>query len=322
MMSQRVAQRRFEKLVEDISKMYQNLRSGQISFIRALGRRIVEEEQNGAMRAVYGAQLIPKLAKVLTQRHGHGFSDAVLKRARLFYKAHPISSPSNLLDWSDYVELMPIRDEKLRKRLEDRILKENLNSKEIRRIVLNIRQGTSQPIEEKLPPLKRPGDLRLNTFARSPVTGECEEDEVLIDCGFFANVPVPKSKLKDHIITETPSYTYAAKVERVIDGDTLLVIIRSGLKVILRDRLRLRGIDTPELGTPEGEAAKRYVMKLLPAGAILVLKSNKSKTDTHGRFVVDVFYLQDEKDPERIIKEGTYLNQHLLDEGYAVRMKE
>ena len=98
---------------------------------------------------------------------------------------------------------------------------------------------------------------------------------------------------------------------------------------IVRDRLRLRGIDCPETGTPGGDRAKRFVEKLLPAspaggpaGATVVIKSHKWKTDIHGRFVVDVFYKEGVDDPEAIIKDGTYLNQELIDKGYAVRMAE
>ena len=90
----------------------------------------------------------------------------------------------------------------------------------------------------------------------------------------------------------------------------------------MRDRLRLRGIDCPETGTPEGDRAKRFVEKLLPTGAAIVLKSHKDRTDQHGRFVADVFYKQGVEDARAIIKDGAYLNQDLLDKGYAVRMGE
>jgi endonuclease YncB( thermonuclease family) len=110
-------------------------------------------------------------------------------------------------------------------------------------------------------------------------------------------------------------------VERVIDGDTLVVLIDTGFGDPLEEKLRLRGINTPELGTPEGEKAKKFVEKLLPVGSTIVFKSKKS-TDPHGRFVVDLFYKKGVSDPEAIIADGVYLNQQLLDEGYAVRMAE
>ena len=123
-------------------------------------------------------------------------------------------------------------------------------------------------------------------------------------------------------MTATPSYTYAAFIDRVIDGDTLVVVTLVGFGNVMIDKLRLRGIDCPEVGTPEGDRAKRYVTELLPVGSTIVLKSHKTRTDTHGRFVVDVLFKSGENNPEEIIRDGIYLNQHLLDEGHAVRMKE
>ena len=90
----------------------------------------------------------------------------------------------------------------------------------------------------------------------------------------------------------------------------------------MRDRLRLRGIDCPETGTPEGDRAKRFVEKLLPTGAAIVLKSDNDGTDQHGRFVADGIYKQGAEEAHDIIKDGAYLNQDLLDKGYAVRMGE
>ncbi len=154
---------RFQKLVDDISRLYGDARQAQVRFARETGRRIVEEEQNGEMRAKYGAGLIAELSKVLTQKFGPGFSERTLQRMRHFYKHHSISSAPTELGWADYVELMPLKDEKKRKHLERRILKEGLKSKEIREEVRRLRRQTkkdaapARPHSEKpLPPLKRP----------------------------------------------------------------------------------------------------------------------------------------------------------------------
>src|SRR3989338_8576310 len=207
---------------------------------------------------------------------------------RRFYLLNQKESVTTQLDWTDYVELLPVKDEKTRKRLEQRILKEDLKSVEIRHLVRQVRD-LSRPSAE-LPPLKRPADLRFDTFAVSPLRAKLKDGEVLIDCGFFVNWPAKKEELKGLDLSREMSYTYAATVDRVIDGDTLLVIVEAGFRIIVRDRLRLRGIDCPEVGTPAGDRAKRFVEKLLPAGSTIVLKSHKDRTDQHGRFVVDVFY--------------------------------
>jgi endonuclease YncB( thermonuclease family) len=62
-----------------------------------------------------------------------------------------------------------------------------------------------------------------------------------------------------------------------IDGDTL----RIGT-----DRVRLRGIDTPELDEPGGQAAKQRLEELLRGGPVHVLPRGR---DIHDRLVADVF---------------------------------
>lgn len=312
---------RFHKLVDDISRLYVEARRMQVRFAWETGRRIVEEEQNGVLRAAYGKQLIPKISKELTQKYGAGFSETNLRKMRHFYLLNPKQATSPELGWSDYIELLPIKDEKTRQRLTRRVFKEGLNVRQIRQLVREIRREPEQK-PSVFPPLKRPADLRLHTFSVSPLRVQLKDNEVYIDCGFFVLRPVAKEELKNLNITPEMSYTYAATVERVVDGDTLLALIEAGFGIIVRDRLRLRGINCPEAGTPEGDRAKKFVEKLLPAGAVVVIKSHKWKTDPHGRFVADVFYRQGIQDAREIIKDGMYLNQELIDKGHAVRMAE
>jgi endonuclease YncB( thermonuclease family) len=62
-----------------------------------------------------------------------------------------------------------------------------------------------------------------------------------------------------------------------IDGDT----IRAG-----GDRIRIRGIDTPKLSEPEGQAAKQRLEELLRSGPVQILQRGH---DAHGRILADVF---------------------------------
>ena len=261
---------RFQKLVDDISRLYADARQAQVRFARETGRRIVEEEQNGETRAKYGARLIAELSKVLTQKFGPGFSERTLQKTRHFYMRHSIAPTSAQLDWSDYVELMPVRNKKKRKHLERRILKEGLKSREIREEVRRLRRETEKDAapalthsEKPLPPLKRHTGLKLNTFSLSLLRAKVKEGYVLIDCGFFVSWPVKKKELKG-LDLDGMSYTYAATVDRVVDGDTLLVLIEVGFGIIMRDRLRLRGINCPEMSTPQG--AREKVRGKTPSG--------------------------------------------------------
>ncbi len=67
-------------------------------------------------------------------------------------------------------------------------------------------------------------------------------------------------------------YLYPAKVERVVDGDTIVVDLYLGLGVILDDQyIRLYGIDAWEMRGEEKEKgleAKEYLTKRLEEGKI------------------------------------------------------
>ncbi len=170
-----------------------------------------------------------------------------------------------------------------------------------------------------VPALERPTGLVFGTYrevADSALTAP--EGTVFLDLGFFVEVAVPRSNLATLALCAKPAYTYPAMIERVIDGDTLLVSIELGFGIIVRERLRLRGINTPELGTPDGEGAKYYVEDILPRGTRVVVKSHQ--TDVYGRFVADVFFRPGIEDTGRILMDGLYLNQELMDRGLAVRM--
>jgi predicted nuclease of restriction endonuclease-like (RecB) superfamily len=54
-----------------------------------IGQRIVEEEQGGQAKAVYGERLLPELSRALTSEFGKGFSYANLRNFRQFYLTYP-----------------------------------------------------------------------------------------------------------------------------------------------------------------------------------------------------------------------------------------
>lgn len=65
-------------------------------------------------------------------------------------------------------------------------------------------------------------------------------------------------------------YVYRAKLERVIDGDTLEITIDLGFNIFRRIKIRLKDIDTPEIFRPScekekehGQAAKDFVEEFL-----------------------------------------------------------
>lgn len=103
-----------------------------------IGREIVEFEQKGKKRGVYGEQLIERLSKDMTQRFGRGFSPANLKMMRLFYRRFPIrqtvsdESKANL-SWSHYCELLKIDDPASRSFYEQESVQNNWSARELKR---------------------------------------------------------------------------------------------------------------------------------------------------------------------------------------------
>jgi len=98
------------------------------------GKHIVEFEQKGRVKAEYGRNLITELAKDLTKSSGKGFSRSNLVYMRLFYLKYPKGvTPSHLLTWSHYYELLKIKENTEREFYENQIIIENWSIRELRR---------------------------------------------------------------------------------------------------------------------------------------------------------------------------------------------
>ena len=68
---------------------YSSVNSVMISTYWNIGKRIVEEEQQGAQRAEYGKKLITELSKALTLEYGQGYSPRYLRAFRQFFLTVP-----------------------------------------------------------------------------------------------------------------------------------------------------------------------------------------------------------------------------------------
>jgi micrococcal nuclease len=86
-------------------------------------------------------------------------------------------------------------------------------------------------------------------------------------------------------------YEYRAKINRVVDGDTVDVDIELGFGIVLSDeRVRIMGIDTPESRTSDkveklfGLAAKNRLKSLLGKTCVLKTQVAKDGEDMKGKF--------------------------------------
>lgn len=74
-----------------------------------IGRHIVEFEQGGQSRAVYGKQLLATLAEKLGTEFGKGFDERNLRHMRGFYQAFPIwNALRTELSWTHYRTLLKV----------------------------------------------------------------------------------------------------------------------------------------------------------------------------------------------------------------------
>ena len=97
-------------------KAYSAINVAMVEAYWLMGKRIVEEEQNGKEYADYGAKIIKILSAELTKEYGKGFSVGSLYYFRQFYNTFPqiFATPWRILSWSHYKRLMQVSNEQAR----------------------------------------------------------------------------------------------------------------------------------------------------------------------------------------------------------------
>ena len=99
-----------------------------------VGRIIVENEQNGNIKAEYGKQVIKELSKELKKVLGSGFSISNLFNMRRFYITYPkFQTLSRKLSWSHYCELLSIENAEERTFYEKECVNSNWSVRELKR---------------------------------------------------------------------------------------------------------------------------------------------------------------------------------------------
>jgi len=90
-------------------------------------------------------------------------------------------------------------------------------------------------------------------------------------------------------------YEYNATVEKIYDGDTITVTIQLGFGVFKTEKLRLKGIDAPELRgdeRPFGLVSRDRLRELI-LGEEIIVKTFKDKKGKYGRYIADIYYNSD-----------------------------
>jgi micrococcal nuclease len=114
-----------------------------------------------------------------------------------------------------------------------------------------------------------------------------------------------------------PAYLYKATVTNIVDGDTIDAVVDMGFRLKSELRLRLLGVNTPELHSKDlaertaAQNAKKYVDSTV-LGKEVVIRTEKA--DAFGRYLADVFYVNSAGLQRN-------LNDDLISLGFAVPFK-
>ena len=316
----------YQTLLNDIAQLYTQARAGVVRMYWEIGRRIVEVEQQGEARAEYGEQLLPRLSEDLTKRFGVGFSLRNLHRMKAFYLQQKILPISAKLEWSHQVELLSVSDARLRRQLLKRAQQQGLSSQELRVLAQRARKrlaprtsvnGTPATPPELLTPtrgtvglfrIRDVGQRRCLDLGFESYRALTDAQAGRLEAGAIVRLAADGALHAQPEATPAQLFTYEARLERMIDGDTMWMLMHLGESEFRREKLRLRGIDCPELGTASGDAAKRYVQAQVARATKLVITT--TKPDKWDRYLSDVFLT---------MPDGTevFLNNRLLEQGHA-----
>lgn len=109
-------------------------------------------------------------------------------------------------------------------------------------------------------------------------------------------------------------YEYNATVTSVYDGDTITCLVDLGFEVSVKKRIRLYGINTPEIKGEDkkyGKLVRDYLRGLILNKKVklktIKTKKGKDKKGKYGRYLATIFY------------DDLNINDHLVAIGYAIK---
>ncbi len=175
-----------------------------------IGYRIAEEELKGEARSEYGANVIKKLSKSLTEKYGKGFTKTNLYSFYSFYKYfpeifHSVSGKSEIhLSWTHYRILLQVNNKTARDWYEKeaaeqtwsvRTLQRNISSQYYYRMM-----GTQKKelVESEMKELTASYQNDKLEFIKNPVVAEF--------LGFFQNTDFTESDLEKSILSNLQKF--------------------------------------------------------------------------------------------------------------------
>lgn len=321
-----------QKTAENISKIVTRQK---VEMAWKIGRTVQKhlEENNQSEKSGYGKHLFESLERDV------GISQSVLYKMRNFYKSYPkIPKDDHKLNWSHYRVLAGVKDENERQYLEDLTREKNLDAEDLRKKLKKSKTVTELKNKQREVVTTATKKLHFNRgklFCYEVVKVE-ELGQTCVDCGFGifhqleentpngALVVETKKSGKKYLVNKATARkinlnAYKAYLHKVVDGDTIHVVLDLGFKIFHQEILRLRQIDAPEISTAAGKKSAAALKKILQPLPFLVVKTHS--TDIYGRYLADVFLpdSQGKFSAQQTAEEGEYLNQILLDKKLVVK---
>lgn len=304
---------------------------------RNTGHLIDAHLMHARERADYGEGVVARLARTLE------VDKRLLYRCLRFVREYPIVSHGTQFTWTHYRLLLEVADLKQRKALEAAARKHRWTAPELERRVralnaIDVTPARASP--DAAPALTSPTHKPLVPQRGTPGVYRIirVDGALVVDLGFasyFDPSPEQAQEVKEGDLvrlssagqiapaegaTKADLFTYRVEIGKVVDGDTLWIKIYLRPRHWIKQKLRLRGLDCPELSTPEGKAAKRFVDALVARTTSVVI--NTTKPDKYDRYLADVF-LQVASEPasgtSTAPESEIFLNNLLLENGHAVR---
>ena len=174
----------------------------------AVGKRIVEEEQHGELRAEYGTQLSKNLSKSLTNVFGKGFTERNLRSFRQFYVLFPdyeiwhARVPN--LKWTHFRSLITVDNPEARNWYMNEAAAENWNSRTLDRNIGSqyyyrlLQSQHKEPVIQEMKEKTAEFQSDRHEFIKNPVVAEF--------LGLSSNFDFTESKLESAILTHIQNF--------------------------------------------------------------------------------------------------------------------
>lgn len=294
------------------------------------GRLINEHILLNQQRAGYAQQVIPKLEQRI------GVSERVLYQCAQVHRLFPILNRGSELGWTHYRLLCQVPDEEQRARLLAAAQKNKWTAPELEDRVrqLNLETLPADPVDgheandsangkiapKRLSPrrgepglypvvTRSGGSLALDLgFKMFLPLDPAEARRLKLGAGDIVRVEADHALRREAAATKANLFTYHARGVRVVDGDTLAVTIALPPYNEIDKKLRLRGVDCPEVDTADGRAAKRFTQALVDRATNVVIAT--TKPDKYDRYLADIFLAVADRDE-------VFLNDALLENAHA-----